>query len=124
LEDQALKKDSAIRNLIVIVLAILLAGTLTFWGIHQIQMSDPYVRQVMALSGDPQQGKAIFVMNCSGCHGLDAQGEVGPSLWKVAARRSQIGLIRQVTSGKTPPMPKFQVDPVEMADLLSFLNTL
>jgi hypothetical protein len=33
-------------------------------------------------------------------------------------------LIQQITSGQTPPMPKFQASPQEMADLLSYLKTL
>ncbi|NER30629.1 MAG: cytochrome c, partial [Symploca sp. SIO1C4] len=39
-------------------------------------------------------------------------------------RKSKISLIHQVTDGKTPPMPKFQPSPQEMADLLSYLEEL
>jgi hypothetical protein len=42
----------------------------------------------------------------------------------VSSRRSPLSLIDQVTSGNTPPMPKFQASPAEMADLLSYLKTL
>ncbi|NCJ07864.1 c-type cytochrome [Synechococcales cyanobacterium C] len=87
-------------------------------------MADPYVRSVLSLNGRIAQGNAIFQMNCSGCHGQQANGKVGPSLRGVAERRSQISLIHQITSGKTPPMPEFQVSPEEMADLLSYLKTL
>lgn len=124
MENQAIKTDFNFQTVMLIALAIGLVAGLTLLGIHEVQMSDPYVRQVMELVGDPVQGKAIFVMNCSGCHGLDGAGEVGPSLWRVSDRRSQISLIHQITSGRTPPMPKFQASPAEMADLLSFLNTL
>jgi mono/diheme cytochrome c family protein len=124
LEEQALKTNFSLQGLFLVVLALILAGCLAALAIHQVQMSDPYVHQVFSLSGSPQQGKAIYEMNCSGCHGLDAGGKVGPSLWKVSDRRSQMGLIQQITSGNTPPMPKFQASPEEMADLLSYLNTL
>ncbi|MCY7406042.1 MAG: cytochrome c, partial [Alkalinema sp. CAN_BIN05] len=42
----------------------------------------------------------------------------------VSHRKSQAALIEQVISGKTPPMPQFQPNPQEMADLLSYLQSL
>ena len=91
---------------------------------YQVQMSDPYIKNVLFLSGDPVRGHAIFQMNCAGCHGFHHGTQVGPSLDDVSQRRSRMGLIRQVTSGKTPPMPQFKPNPQEMADLLSYLEKL
>ncbi|MEK0196099.1 cytochrome c, partial [Microcoleus anatoxicus PTRS1] len=39
-------------------------------------------------------------------------------------RKSEFDLIRQVTSGQTPPMPQFQPSPQEMADLLIYLEQM
>jgi mono/diheme cytochrome c family protein len=89
-----------------------------------IPHANPYGQKVLALTGDATIGHAIFQINCSGCHGIEAQGRVGPNLHEVAKRRSPISLIDQVTSGKTPPMPQFQPSAQEMADLLSYLKTL
>jgi mono/diheme cytochrome c family protein len=124
LENQVLKPSVNPGLLIVILLAALLGVILTFVGVQRLQAADPYVKEVLALRGDVTQGQAIFLMNCSGCHGVKANGEVGPSLLKVSERRSQASIIHQVISGKTPPMPKFQASPAEMRDLLSYLNTL
>lgn len=107
---------SALAILIVIPLAIL--------GVQMAQASDPYVKNVLSLMGNPVQGKAIFQINCAGCHGLEADGLVGPSLQAVPKRKSRYGLIHQVISGETPPMPKFQPSAQEMADLLSYLEGL
>jgi mono/diheme cytochrome c family protein len=85
---------------------------------------NPYVDRVLSLTGNPTIGHAIFQSNCSGCHGLDASGRVGPSLYRVSRRKSPSSLIEQVISGKTPPMPQFQPNPQAMADLLSYLETL
>ncbi|MEM6503102.1 MAG: cytochrome c [Cyanobacteria bacterium P01_C01_bin.89] len=85
---------------------------------------DPYVKGVLELTGDVDRGGDIFLMNCSTCHGFDATGRVGPSLQGVGDRKSQQQLIHQVVSGKTPPMPQFQPDTQDMADLLSYLQTL
>jgi mono/diheme cytochrome c family protein len=86
--------------------------------------TDPYTRQTLELSGSAQRGGQLFRLNCAGCHGIAAQGLVGPNLHGVAARRSQRQLIQQVVSGRTPPMPRFQPEPQAMADLLTFLNGL
>lgn len=105
-------------------LAVLLAVFLTIFSVHRVRVSDPYVKSVLSLTGNPVQGQAIFQMNCAGCHGLQADGSVGPSLQSVSKRKSRVGLIHQVTSGDTPPMPQFQPNAKEMADLLSYLETL
>lgn len=104
---------------ILVVLLLLLA-----LGMTQLRRSDPYVESVLALQGDPVQGNAIFQMNCAGCHGTFANGRVGPSLRNVGDRKSKASLIHQVISGQTPPMPQFQPTAQEMADLLSYLESL
>jgi mono/diheme cytochrome c family protein len=85
---------------------------------------DPYTKAVLSLEGQPSHGASLFALNCAACHGEEADGRVGPSLRGVSNRRSDRFIIHQVTSGKTPPMPQFQPDPQEMADLLSYLKTL
>ena len=97
---------------------------LAIGGWYSLRLDSPYISQVLSLRGDQTLGHAIFQTNCAGCHGLDAGGKVGPSLYKVSKRKSPSSLIEQVISGKTPPMPQFQPNPQAMADLLSYLETL
>lgn len=85
---------------------------------------DPYTQSVLNLSGDPVQGRSIFVMNCVACHGQWANGKVGPNLHGVSDRKTDARLVQQVVSGETPPMPQFQPNPQDMADLLSYLKQL
>jgi mono/diheme cytochrome c family protein len=103
-------------------LALLIAGL--FLGLYFSRVSDPYVQEVLSLTGNLDKGHAIFQINCAACHGLQADGNVGPSLRNVPKRKSKVRLIDQVISGKTPPMPKFQPSTQEMADLLSYLEQL
>lgn len=124
MENQTLKAEFNTLRILLIILGSVLATLLMIQGIYHLRRSDPYIRQVLALEGNVDRGHAIFQMNCIGCHGPNGAGHVGPSLHHVSDHRTQIGLIRQVTSGRTPPMPKFQASPEEMADLLSYLNTL
>lgn len=105
-------------------LAVLLAVLLAILSVHTVRISEPYVKSVLSLTGDPVQGHAMFEINCAGCHGLQADGRVGPSLQGISKRKSRYGLIHQVVSGETPPMPKFKPNAKEMADLLSYLETL
>ncbi|MFL0781464.1 MAG: c-type cytochrome [Prochlorococcus sp.] len=85
---------------------------------------NPYIRATLDLQGVEEHGSQLFRMNCAGCHGVSAQGLVGPSLNGVSSHRSDAQLIEQIMSGQTPPMPSFQMEPQEMADLLSHLHNL
>ena len=124
MEKQAPTPEVLIWQLIGTSLVVLLIILLANLGVRQWQLQDPYLKNVLSLTGDPIRGHAIFQMNCSGCHGLQGDGRVGPSLQGVSKRKSKIGLIHQVTSGETPPMPQFKPNPQDMADLLSYLEQL
>ncbi|MCC3554818.1 cytochrome c [Microcoleus sp. PH2017_35_SFW_U_B] len=104
-----------IERLLIFAIALLLAIMLATMTIRQFQVADPYVKSVLSLAGDQFQGSAIFQMNCAGCHISVGETQVGPNLHR---------LIRQVTSGRTPPMPQFQPSPQEMADLLKYLQQI
>lgn len=124
LDNQITKPKILIQQIALIVLAILLAVLLGIFAVRGIIPSDPYVKSVLSIQGNPGQGHAIFQINCAGCHGWLADGSVGPSLQGVSKHKSPYGLIHQVISGDTPPMPKFQPSAQEMADLLSYLESL
>lgn len=123
-EQPTLIFEENIQRVVLLALAVLAVAIAFISGIHYFHHADPYVQDVLATQGEERRGNAIFQLNCAGCHGTLANGKVGPSLRGVSNRRSQWSLIQQITSGKTPPMPKFQASPKEMADLLSYLKTL
>ncbi len=111
-------------QLLMAAAIIFLCVVLIIWGIHKLQVSDPYVHDVLASTGNLERGHQLFLQNCATCHGLQGTGEVGPDLQNVSERKSQVALIKQVISGKTPPMPQFQPNTQDMADLLIFLDSL
>lgn len=113
-----------LHRLILAVMAVLLITFTIALGLYFHQISDPYVREVLSLSGDLERGSDIFQFNCAVCHGIKADGNVGPSLHHVSKRKSRVSLIHQVVSGQTPPMPKFQPTSQDMIDLLSYLENL
>jgi mono/diheme cytochrome c family protein len=112
---------SRLTLIITTIMCVICFGIL---GIYWQETSDPYAHQVLSLEGDSHKGLAIFQINCAGCHNLQAYKNVGPRLENVSKRKSQREIITQVTSGRTPPMPKFQPSQQEMADLLSYLSTI
>jgi mono/diheme cytochrome c family protein len=118
LESKPITVQQIVVSIVLIMVVTFLVAT-NLW-----RSSSPYAQEVLALQGDATLGHAIFQMNCSGCHGLEAQGRVGPNLHAVSKRKSRPALIEQVTSGNTPPMPQFHPSPHEMAALLSYLETL
>ncbi|WP_407890863.1 c-type cytochrome [Scytonema sp. NUACC26] len=124
MDNQIPKPKNLIQRIALMALAVVLTVLLGIFAVYAIRPSDPYAIAVLALNGDPVQGHAIFQINCAGCHGWQADGSVGPSLQGVSKRKSPYGLIHQVTSGETPPMPKFQPSPQAMADLLTYLESL
>ncbi|HGY5535857.1 MAG TPA: c-type cytochrome [Prochlorococcus sp.] len=110
-----------IRALIVLAAATCIAIVLWLMGSSQ---QDPYVNATLDLQGSLKQGSQLFRINCAGCHGISAQGHLGPNLLDVSERRNDAQLIKQIVSGDTPPMPRFQMEPQEMADLLAYLHSL
>ncbi|MEO1622038.1 MAG: cytochrome c [Cyanobacteria bacterium J06632_3] len=120
--DKSTKKP--VWRVIAMVVGLVLLLCISLWGLYSLRPTDPYVQNVLQLTGNAERGKDIFVLNCATCHGLNAFGEVGPDLRNVSERKSSVALINQVISGQTPPMPQFQPSERDMADLLAFLETL
>jgi mono/diheme cytochrome c family protein len=104
-----------------VALLLIGAASLAFNAITEASYS-PYERGVLATAGHPPAGRQLFNANCSACHGTEANGWVGPNLHRIKNRKSDVAIIRQVTSGGTPPMPKFELSERQMADLLSYLK--
>ena len=124
MDNQLVQSPMWLNRLILTVMAVMLIVGLSILGVYWQQTADPYTQEVLSLEGDPQKGLAIFQINCAGCHSLRADRNVGPNLEQISKRRSQRDIIKQVTSGRTPPMPKFQPSQQEMADLLGYLSQL
>ena len=124
MDNQLVQSHAWLNRLILIAAAVIVIVGLSILGIYWQKTSDPYATAVLSLEGDSQRGAAIFQINCAGCHNLRADQNVGPRLENISKHKSQRDLIKQVTSGRTPPMPKFQPSQQDMADLLSYLERL
>ena len=108
------------------VLVILAATTiiiLVLWALKASQ-EDPYIQTTFSLEGSAERGSRLFRINCAGCHGIRAQGLVGPNLHEVSHRLNDKQIINQIVKGRTPPMPSFELEPQAMADLIEHLHSI
>ena len=99
---------------------------LTFCSLFYVKYNEKnrYIVETLKLDGSAELGDALFKVNCVGCHGITARGLVGPDLHSITQRLNDKEIIKQVTGGLTPPMPSFEIDPVNMSNLLKYLHSL
>ena len=82
------------------------------------------VSKTVHLKGSAERGSRLFRINCAGCHGISAQGLVGPNIREVSHRLNDKQIINQIVKGRTPPMPSFELEPQAMADLIKHLHSI
>ena len=93
------------------------------WNIENFKQ-DPFITETLSIQGETISGSKLFKINCVGCHGISAQGFVGPDLHEVTQEMSDKKIVNQVIRGLTPPMPSFEIEPQSMADLLEYMHSL
>ncbi len=120
----AVKKEKPQQSILILMLISGISCLLVLVLLIKQAGNDPYIERTLNLKGSIDNGSSLFRMNCVGCHGITAQGLVGPDLNKVTEELSDTKIIIQVVKGLTPPMPSFEIDSQSMADLLSYLHSL
>ena len=120
----AAEKNSIIKIWIKVFIVILISLIFAIFFYLNQDEQKTYILKTLELSGSVKDGDAIFKMNCVGCHGITARGLVGPDLHSITQRLNDKDIIKQVTKGLTPPMPSFEINPQNMSNLLSYLNSL
>ena len=114
-------KRKSLKIVFILFGVLLICFSIFFVNHHE---NNKYIIETLGLNGSAEKGDALFKMNCVGCHGITARGLVGPDLHSVTKRLNDKEIIRQVTGGLTPPMPSFEIDPVNMSNLLKYLHSL
>ena len=76
--------------------------------------------------GATDPGEKLFTQNCSGCHGANAQGLVGPNLKTSSFARDRAKVQEQILKGsKNAQMPSFtKFSPKELQELVSYVTGL
>ena len=119
-----INQDQGISSWRKFFLSIITLVLLLFlWTIGSFKQ-DPLISETLSIQGDALSGSKLFKINCVGCHGISAQGLVGPDLQEATKELSDKKIINQVIRGLTPPMPSFEIEPQSMADLLAYMHSL
>lgn len=84
----------------------------------------PRLEQILSLSGDPVEGRSEYLDHCSGCHGEEGQGRLGPELQSFLAGAIDRDVVDIVLNGKgrMSGVPDLMNDQ-EIADLVEYLFT-
>ena len=114
-------KKEFLRIFFTVFIVLLSCFTIYFVNHNE---NNQYIIKTLEHNGSADEGDALFKINCVGCHGITARGLVGPDLHSVTKRLNDKEIIKQVTGGLTPPMPSFEIDPVNMSNLLKYLHSL
>ena len=76
------------------------------------------------LQGDAKKGYSLFDRNCAHCHGDDARGDEGPSLYNLAKSDARITtIIKGGIKGEMPAFAKKFTDS-DVQALIAYLRTL
>ena len=119
-----INENQKISSLRIFILSIATFFLLViFWNIGNFKQ-DPFITETLSIQGEVLSGSKLFKINCVGCHGISAQGFVGPDLHEATLKLSDKKIINQVIRGLTPPMPSFEIEPQSMADLLEYMHSL
>jgi cytochrome c2 len=78
----------------------------------------------LTLDRRSEQGHKLFDRNCAHCHGDDARGEEGPSLYNLTLSDARIA--KRIREGIKGEMPRFgsKFNDADIAALIAFLRTL
>ncbi len=76
------------------------------------------------LEEEANRGHSLFDRNCAHCHGDDARGDEGPSLYDL--RKTDARITRIIKEGIKGEMPKFgtKLNDVDIQALIAYLRTL
>jgi len=119
-----INKDQKISSWRIFLLSTaIVALIILLWTIGSFKQ-DPFITETLSIQGEALSGSKLFKINCVGCHGISAQGFVGPDLHEVTQEMSDKKIVNLVIRGLTPPMPSFEIDPVNMSNLLKYLHSL
>ena len=114
-------KRELLRKCFIVFVVLSICFSFFFLNHHE---NNKYIIETLELNGSSEEGEALFKMNCVGCHGITARGLVGPDLHSITKLLNDKEIIKQVTGGLTPPMPSFEIDSVNMSNLLKYLHSL
>jgi len=114
-------KKEFLKIVFIVFGFLLICFSIFFVNHHE---NNKYIIETLELNGTAEDGYALLKIILVGLNGLTARGLVSPDLHSITQRLNDKEIIKQVTGGLTPPMPSFEIDPVNMSNLLKYLHSL
>jgi len=76
------------------------------------------------MEGEAKRGHGLFDHNCAHCHGDDARGDEGPSLYDL--RKTDARITKIIKEGIKGEMPRFgtKLNDADIQALIAYLRTL
>jgi mono/diheme cytochrome c family protein len=105
--------------LLPLVLFVLVSGTA--FTLAKLHLASPAATTGPVTLGDPQRGQVIFKQTCGGCHGMKAEGGVGPRL---AGAPITLEKVRAQIDNGGGIMPARLVTGSREDDVLAYLATV
>jgi cytochrome c551 len=105
----------------LVLFAVVSASAFTLAKLHPAKPETPVTASGPVALGDAQRGQAIFKQTCGGCHGVNAQGGVGPKL--AGSQVTAAAAKTQIDNGGGI-MPAHLVSGAREADVLAYLATI
>ena len=113
-------KREFLKKFFIVFMVSLIFFLFFFFNHH----ANKNIIETLQLNGSAKEGDAIFKINCVGCRRITARGLLGPDLHSITQRLNDKRIIKQVTDGLAPPTPSFEIDSVNMSNLLKYLHSL
>jgi cytochrome c550 len=83
-----------LRRLVVVPLVLFVVVSATAFALAKLHLAKPEASAAPVKLGDAKRGQVIFRQTCGGCHGMNAEGGIGPRLAgaqiTIAAAKTQI----------------------------------
>ena len=100
---------------------LLVTVTLATFGLATWHPFTPDTAPAAEAEGDVTRGETVFSVNCSGCHGTDASGGVGPRSSEPGSRRRKW---RRSSRRAAAVMPAGLVEGQDAADVAAYVASL
>ena len=110
-----------LRRIVVLPLVLFVVVSATVFTLAKLHLARPEASAAPVALGDAVRGQAIFKQTCGGCHGMNAEGGVGPRL--AGAQITLAAAKTQIDNGGGI-MPAGLVSGSREDDVLAYLATI
>jgi len=73
---------------------------------------------------DVAMGKQLFAAQCSGCHGFDGSGQLGPNLHGITERKGDAGVFAVIRNGQGAMPSIFSLNDQRVWQVIAYVRTL